>query len=253
MEGAYCGKNLYVQNPMADDGFGYCASKVYLNGILILDSIALQKDHGAFEIDLLKEHLELDQKIIIEIVHENGCLPKVLLNDFLPTRRNVIYQSIVIDTAKNILWTVTNPTSYSYFIEQYRWNKWIQVGEISNKDSISKNSYSHHLDFLHAGINKFRICQMNEYGDKSSSQEISFVVNKPSVKFEQNKETKSINFTEETRFEIYNNNGSIVKKGVSKNIDCSNLIDGIYFMNYDSLNVKIVWGEKRKRKKNSIE
>ena len=32
IEGSYQGKNLYVQNPMDDDGFGYCATKVTVNG-----------------------------------------------------------------------------------------------------------------------------------------------------------------------------------------------------------------------------
>ena len=32
VEGTYQGKNLYIQNPMADDGFGYCATKVTVNG-----------------------------------------------------------------------------------------------------------------------------------------------------------------------------------------------------------------------------
>ena len=50
LEGIYQGSNLYIQNPMADDGVEYCASKVYLNGKIILDSTAM---NGAFEIDLL--------------------------------------------------------------------------------------------------------------------------------------------------------------------------------------------------------
>ena len=32
VEGTYQGKNLYVQNPMDDEGFGYCATKVTVNG-----------------------------------------------------------------------------------------------------------------------------------------------------------------------------------------------------------------------------
>ncbi len=85
---------------------------------------------------------------------------------------------------------------------------------------------------------------MDELGIKNSSNEINIEVNKSSLKYKQNKVTRVIEFNEETRFEIYDNNGLIVKKGISKFIDCSNLIDGIYFMNYDSMNVKIVWGEK---------
>jgi len=47
IEGSYQGKNLYVQNPMDDDGFGYCATKVTVNG----DIMPGGTNMGAFEID----------------------------------------------------------------------------------------------------------------------------------------------------------------------------------------------------------
>ena len=47
IEGTYQGKNLYVQNPMDDDGFGYCATKVTVNG----DIMPGGTNMGAFEID----------------------------------------------------------------------------------------------------------------------------------------------------------------------------------------------------------
>ncbi len=164
LEGIYQGSNLYIQNPMADDGIEYCASKVYLNGKIILDSTAM---NGAFEIDLFGQHLELGQKIVIEIVHHNGCLPKILSNGCLPNRRKVNFESISIDANKNIHWNVTTQSNYSFFIEQYIWNKWIQIGEILCKDSISKNNYTFQLANLHSGINKFRISQMDELGIKN--------------------------------------------------------------------------------------
>ena len=46
IEGSYQGKNLYVQNPMDDDGFGYCATKVTVNGDIMPGGTSM----GAFEI-----------------------------------------------------------------------------------------------------------------------------------------------------------------------------------------------------------
>ena len=83
-----------------------------------------------------------------------------LLN--VPNRKKVNFELIAID--KNIRWNVTTESNYSFFIEQYIWNKWIQIGEISYKDSISKNNYSFQLVNLHSRINKFRISQMDELG-----------------------------------------------------------------------------------------
>ena len=47
IEGTYQGKNLYIQNPMDDEGFGYCATKVTVNG----DIMPGGTNMGAFEID----------------------------------------------------------------------------------------------------------------------------------------------------------------------------------------------------------
>ena len=47
IEGTYQGKNLYVQNPMDDEGFGYCATKVTVNGDIMPGGTSM----GAFEID----------------------------------------------------------------------------------------------------------------------------------------------------------------------------------------------------------
>ena len=47
IEGTYQGKNLYVQNPIDDEGFGYCATKVTVNG----DIMPGGTGSGAFEID----------------------------------------------------------------------------------------------------------------------------------------------------------------------------------------------------------
>ena len=247
IEGTFTGKNLYFQNPMDDDGFGYCASKVYLNGKLILDSIDLNR--GVFEINLKGQNLELEQNIKIEIAHKYGCLPKIMSNGCLPNCKKVNFESVFIDLNKNIRWNVTDQTTYSFFIEQYIWNKWTQIGEVSSKDSISKQEYSFHLASLHSGINKFRISQMDVLGIKTSSNEISVEIDKLPIQFEKNQETRAIEFSEETRFEIFDKTGSIVKKGISKSIDCSNLIDGIYYMNYDNTATKLVFKENKKRKK----
>ena len=47
VEGTYQGKNIYVQNPMDDEGFGYCATKVTVNGDIMSGGTSM----GAFEID----------------------------------------------------------------------------------------------------------------------------------------------------------------------------------------------------------
>ena len=74
LEGAYQGKNLYVQNPMTQDG--WCAVYVEVNGVKVLDSLDVQKT--AFEIDLKSLGIEQGGAVQIRIYHQSDCMPKVL-------------------------------------------------------------------------------------------------------------------------------------------------------------------------------
>lgn len=74
LEGAYQGKNLYVQNPYAD-GL-YCMTKVVVNGAIVLGSVDLQS--SAIEIKLDSLIKNIGDAVKIEISHKANCRPKVL-------------------------------------------------------------------------------------------------------------------------------------------------------------------------------
>ena len=44
----------------------------------------------------------------------------------------------------------------------------------------------------------------------------------------------------ETRYEIYDAYGNIVKKGVGSSVNCSNLLRGVYYINFDNVNEKFI-------------
>ena len=44
----------------------------------------------------------------------------------------------------------------------------------------------------------------------------------------------------ETRYEIYDAYGNIVKKGVGSKVNCSNLLRGVYYINFDNVNEKFI-------------
>ena len=72
IEGTYQGKNLYVQNPMDDEGFGYCATKVTVNG----DIMPGGTNTGAFEIDFSIFNIAIGEPVFIVIEHNDGCKPQ---------------------------------------------------------------------------------------------------------------------------------------------------------------------------------
>ena len=46
--------------------------------------------------------------------------------------------------------------------------------------------------------------------------------------------------TSETKYEIFDSYGVIVKKGTNTVIDCGNLKKGVYYINYDNINDKFI-------------
>src|SRR4051812_13861614 len=74
LEGNYQGKNLYVQNPFAGSGVGFCTIKVEVNGQVTTDEI----NSSAFEIDFTNLQLKIGDKVSVKIEHKDDCKPKVL-------------------------------------------------------------------------------------------------------------------------------------------------------------------------------
>ena len=74
LEGHYQGKNLYVQNPFAGSGVGFCTYEVTVNGEVTTD----EWNSSAFEIDLAARGLKVGEPVVIKIKHKDDCKPKVL-------------------------------------------------------------------------------------------------------------------------------------------------------------------------------
>ena len=130
VEGTYQGKNLYVQNPMDDEGFGYCATKVTVNGDIMPGGTSV----GAFEIDFSLFNIEIGEPVFIVIEHNDGCRPKVLNPEvLLPRSTFKVNQLLSIDEG-NLKWTTTGEQGkLPFVIEQYRWNKWVALVKLKEK------------------------------------------------------------------------------------------------------------------------
>ena len=241
ISGTYQGKNLYVQNPIDDEGFGYCATKVTVNG----DIMPGGTGSGAFEIDFGIFNIALGEPLFIVIDHHEGCKPKILNPEVLLPRSTFDVTSISINLDGVLVWETTNENGkLPYLVEQYRWNKWVSIGEIDGEGSKSKNKYQFKVT-PHSGENVIRVVQIDHSGGKRASQSVKFkselpvVVKSPAIVKDEIK-FSSGNAAVETRYEIYDAYGNIVKKGVGSSVNCSNLLKGVYYINFDNVNEKFV-------------
>lgn len=235
LEGNYQGKNLYVQNPFGSGGVGFCVTEVLVNGNITTDEI----NSSAFEVDFKPHKLNIGDKVEIKIKHKEDCKPKVLNPEVLKPKSTFEVISMTCDKAGNLKWATKSETGkLAFAVEQFRWNKWVKVGEVDGKGTPNTNNYEFKIT-PHSGKNQVRIRQTDYSGQPRLSKPVDFMSDVKEVKFAPVKVSKDITFVAddkpaETMYEIYDQYGNVVKRGYGSSIDASNLTKGGYFLNYDN-------------------
>ena len=224
------GKNVYVMNPFSDSEVEFCVYKVTVNGQNSTDEI----NSSAFEVDLSKFNLSIGEKLTITLYYKNECLPKIINPEAIKPRSSFRLESTEIDEKGFLNWTTKGEIgSLPFIIQQYRWNKWITIGEVEGDGLPRINKY--HLNILmHSGINTFRIYQVDYTGTPNYSQDIKYESTIPTITFGPKKVEDELLFTRETLYEIYNNYGNLIFKGCGKKIKLKELENGLYYINYDN-------------------
>jgi hypothetical protein len=237
LEGNYQGKNLYVQNPFAGSGVGFCVQKVEVNGQVTTDEI----NSSAFEIDFNNYQFKIGDKISVKITHKDDCKPKVLNPEVLKPKSTFEVITMKLDGDGTLKWNTKNETGkLPFVIEQYRWNKWVKVGEIDGKGIGDNNEYSFKITTLHSGENQVRVKQVDYTSQPRYSRPTKYTTTIPEVTFAPQKVSKEITFSAETLYEIYDQYGNVVKKGFGKSVDCANLAKGVYYLNYDNKTAEFI-------------
>jgi hypothetical protein len=230
LDGNYQGKNLYVQNPFAGSGAGFCIFEVKINDRVTTD----ETNSSAFEIDFPGAQIQLGEKVEVKVFHKSDCKPKFLNPDVLKPKSTFETVSISVDKDGVLRWgTKGESGKLAFAVEHYRWNKWVNVGEVEGTGTSGLNEYSFKIA-PHSGENQFRVKQVDYTGKSRSSTTAKYKSLSPEVSFSPLKASKEIIFSDETMYEIYDIYGNIVKKGFAKKVDVSNLIKNIYYLNFDN-------------------
>lgn len=235
LEGRYQGRNIFIINSISSDGVGYCVYEVTMNGLVTSDEINSQ----AFEIDLSIYNLKEGDPVTVVIKHKDGCTPKVLNRGALEPSPTFVCSKIECGTDGQLNWETTGEMGkIPFLIQQFKWNKWVTVGEVMGNGTKTKNNYKFQTQ-LTSGNNKFRVAQKSYEGDLRKSQSCEVISNTAAVTFKYDKKLKVINLSSETSYELYNVYGQIVKRGRGVSVDCSTLAKGEYFLSYDNKTEKI--------------
>lgn len=135
INGVYQGKNLYVQNPFANDGKEYCTSEVYVNGKLNISNPKV----GAFEIDL--SFLPINSPVEVKIVYKDGCGPKIVNPQAITLDSD--FKFLVCQVTDMELKWITQKESIAgiYSIEKLEGDDWVSIAEVNSKGSVVNNFY----------------------------------------------------------------------------------------------------------------
>ena len=230
IQGKYQNKNLYVQNASGSGGVGFCAREIKVNGNITTD----ETNSSSFEIDLSVLKLKYGQNVTIEIIHSDECTPKVLNMEDLKPKPSFEVLTMNISDHGILKWITKDETgALPYVIEQFKWNKWVPVGEVEGLGTPEPHEYSFQVA-MHSGENKYRVKQKGLNATSRFSQEIVLksLVDKPS--FAISKKNVSIDFSSETGYEVFDVYGSVVKRGYGKQVLIDNLTKGKYYLCYDN-------------------
>jgi hypothetical protein len=230
IEGKFQNKNIYIHNGFGIAGVGYCVKEVKVNGNITTDEI----NSSSFEIDLKALQLKYGQNVVIEIIHSEGCVPKVLNMEDLKPKPTFEVLMMSISPTGVLKWTTKNESgALPFIIEQFKWNKWVPIGEVDGFGTTEQHEYSFQVA-MHSGQNKYRVKQKGFNSFVKLSKDVVAIssINKPS--YAMPKDNSAIDFSEDTAFEIYDAYGVIVKKGYGKHVAIENLGKGDYYLCYDN-------------------
>jgi hypothetical protein len=231
VEGKYQNKNVYVHNSFISNGVGFCAKEIRVNGMITTD----ETNSSAIEIDLRSLRLKYGDTVVIEIEHGDGCTPKVLNIEDLKPRPTFEVLMMNVTNDGSLKWRTKEESGpLPFVVEQFKWNKWIPVGVVGGIGTPDEHEYSFRVA-MHSGENRYRIRQKGLNYITRTSREVAALsnVNKPS--FAIPKDFSSIDFSDETFYEIYDAYGQVVRKGYGKRATISNLTNGDYYLCYDNV------------------
>lgn len=231
LTGNYYGKNLYVKNYVKDPA-QFCAIAVTVNSRQLGAGI----NSSDFEINFDVLGVAWGEKVTVKIEHKEGCKPEVINPEVL---RPVPGGTFIYTKAdKNAInWTTIGESGpFPFQVQQYKWDRWVTVGEIMGEGKADTAQYKYEVNHLN-GANLYRIYQSDPASGRFIvSDDIKIRSSNPVISFDLGK--TSIIFSDVTQYEIYNSDGEIVDSGEAKEVDVSDLPKGEYHLAYGSTSEK---------------
>ncbi|MCH2198507.1 MAG: hypothetical protein MK081_06970 [Flavobacteriales bacterium] len=224
--GIYQGRDLYVKNPFSADGVGFCVFEVKVNGELTTDEV----NSSAFAIDLAMFELNIGDPIEVVIRIKDDCEPRVINPEDISPRSTFEVENISVSGENKLSFVTSNEGGpLPFTVEQFKWNKWVEVATINGKGD---GGHQYEVDIrFHEGVNTFRVKQRDAAGTKTSDK-VDVDSSTAAVSMVSNKIYDKVEFSAACAYEVFDEYGVLVTKGNGPTIDASSWGKGQYFVNY---------------------
>lgn len=234
LSGAYQGKDIYVQNPFDRTTAKFCTQSVYINDTKVFD----QPKVSAYKIDL--SHLDLNDLVIIRIVHSEGCKPRIV-NPHVLLKDSGGFAFLSSEADNNSLsWAAEGETGKGkYFVEQKALERdWHFIDTVADRGSGRQNSYT--IPAPHKkGVNTYRVSYRDEDNNINYTVEMAFT-NDDKITFYPEIATTTLTLSDTASYVITDFFGKEVKKGEGIEIFVNDLKPGEYYLNIQNRKERFV-------------
>lgn len=230
LQGHYFGKNLYVLNSSIGKDTIYCIKKILVNGQISKDEL----HSNSLETDFSLMGIQSGANVKILIIHDASCTPIIINPEVLQPQSTFAFVSAKVDKNGKLIWQVKGDLYSAFTVEQFRWKKWITLGEVDITDTLKKNIYDFEFK-SHFGPMQFRISHTDEKGNLVYSKLIKYrSAAAKEIFLAATKVTNDIPFTGETAYEVFDEKGNFILDGYGTSINITDLAKGKYWINYDN-------------------
>ncbi len=226
--GLYQGENLLVVNEPSADGVGFCCYEVRVNGMLTADAV----NSHAFEIDLGTLGLPLGKGVSIRLKHRSGCIPRVLNPEVIQPTPG--FQLVSFEAAKSgeVSWTTVDEHGRMPFVlQQFKWGKWVDVVRLDGRGGPEEQIYSTTVQPVR-GENLLRLTHLAPDGTLAVKGEARFEGDVPELTMEYDPKRQMLSFSGPTQYELVDEFGTVVLRGVGSEATLRYLARGEYFVNF---------------------
>ncbi|MCC5920809.1 MAG: T9SS type A sorting domain-containing protein [Cyclobacteriaceae bacterium] len=228
--GKYQGKNIFVQNPLADNSGIFCIEQIYINDKLHKSKISA----SAVEVNL--STLSQGEFIFVRIVHKEGCLPKVINPQVVRIPTNFKFIAIHLDSDE-LNWVFKDaPPNAHFMVEERDKNSsdWKNVKKMKVDSKPGQVLYQASINLSEKQEKRFRVFFENQEGYRLYSDEIVHHGDKEPVTFYPQRVDNKITLSRVANYEIVDSTGKLVTKGEGNEILLEGASSGLYFLNIEN-------------------